>query len=175
LKKKCKKVHLASINNNVERLLTMGRALQRSNKYNEPFVGFIRSVLDSPALYKLKPHAYKLLVDLASQYRGNNNGDLTAAWAVLSKRGWRSKTTLWRCKAELINAGLIYVTRKGHMPSTCDLLALTWFPLDVSKKFDPEALACFRPWSRVSHTPLVTPVIKSKRDWTLPRGESNVG
>ena len=142
----------------------------KGNKYNEPFVGIVRSVFDAPQFFKLSPHACKLLFELIGQYRGNNNGDLTVAWSVVSKRGWRSKTTLWRCKSELIQAGFICVTRKGRMPKTCELLALTWFPLDVSPKFDPEALADFEPKAYRNKTPLVMPAIKLRRDWTSPGG-----
>lgn len=147
-----------------------GRARYRGSKYNEPFCGIVRSVFESPAFAALSPHACKLLLELVGQFRGDNNGNLTAAWSVVSKRGWRSRTTLWRCKAELIEAGFVYVTRKGHMPSTCELLALTWFPLDVSPKFDPEALACFAPKAYAKSTPLAMPQAKPKRDWTLPNG-----
>lgn len=147
-----------------------GKSRYRGSKYTEPFVGIVRSVFDSPAFAALSPHACKLLLELVGQYRGDNNGNLTVAWSVVSKRGWRSRTTLWRCKAELIEAGFVYVTRKGHMPSTCELLALTWFSLDVSPKFDPEALACFTPKAYSKGTPLPLPTVKQKRDWTLPNG-----
>jgi hypothetical protein len=109
-------------------------------------------------------------MELMGQYRGDNNGDLTVAWSVVSKRGWRSRSTLWRCKKELIDAGFVYETRVGHMPSTCSLLALTWFPLDVSKKFDPEALACFKAKAYRTNTPLPMPTIRPRIDWTLPNG-----
>lgn len=117
----------------------------KRTKLTEPFVAIYRSVLDSQALSKLSPHACKLLFDLLRQYKGDNNGNLTLAWSIVSQQGFRSRTTLWRCKKELIDAGFIYVTRKGHFPSTTELLALTWFPLDVSPKFDPEALSGFVP------------------------------
>lgn len=148
----------------------MGRAKFKGSKYNEPFVGIVRSVFESPAFTALSPHACKLLLELAGQYRGDNNGDLTVAWSVVSKRGWKSRTTLWRAKSELIEAGFIYVTRKGRMPSTCELLALTWFPLDVSKKFDHEALAAFKAKAYRVNTPLPVPTIKTRLDWTQPNG-----
>ena len=148
----------------------MGRAKFKGSKINEPFVAVFRSVMDSPAFAALSPHACKLLLELMAQYKGDNNGNLTVAWSVVSKRGWKSRTTLWRCKSELINAGFLYVTRKGHMPSTCELLALTWFPLDVSPKFDPEALHCFRAKAYRDNTPLPVPIVKPKRDWTMPNG-----
>jgi hypothetical protein len=119
----------------------MAGSKYKGSKYTEGFTGIVHSVFESPAFVALSPHACKLLLELAGQYRGNNNGNLTVAWSVVKNRGWKSRTTLWRCKAELIEAGFVYVTRKGHMPSTCELLALTWFALDVSPKFDPEALA----------------------------------
>ena len=147
----------------------MSRKKFKGSKFNEPFVAIFRSVFDSPEFTKLSPHACKLLLELISQYRGDNNGDLTVAWSVLSKRGWRSRTTLWRCKAELIDAGFVYVTRRGHMPSTCELLALTWFALDLSPKFDPEAVHCFQPKAYGARTPLPMPSIKPKSDWTLPK------
>lgn len=148
----------------------MSRAKFKGSKYAEPFVGIVRSVFESPAFIALSPFACKLLLELAGQYRGDNNGDLTSAWSVLGKRGWNSRTTLWRVKRELIEAGFIYVTRKGHMPNTCELLALTWFPLDVSKKFDHEALACFQAKAYRANTPLPMPTIKPKPDWTQPNG-----
>ena len=142
----------------------------KGSKYSEGFTGVVHSVFECPAFTALSPHACKLLLELAGQYRGNNNGNLTVAWSVVSKRGWKSRTTLWRCKAELINAGFVYVTRKGHMPSTCELLALTWFALDMSNKFDDEALANFKPKAYRASTPLAMPAIKVKRDWTVPNG-----
>lgn len=142
----------------------------KRSKYNEPFVGIVRSVFDAPAFQQLSPHAYKLLLDIASQYRGDNNGDLTCAWATVKGRGWRSKTTLSNAKKELIDAGFVYVTRKGRLPNTCELVALTWFPLDPNKKFDFDALAGFRFKAYRDATPLPMPVIKEKTDWTLPKG-----
>lgn len=148
----------------------MSRRGYRGSKYNEPFVGIVRSVFDSPAFVKLTPHAAKLLLELVSQYKGDNNGNLTLAWSVVSKRGWRSRTTLWRCKAELIDAGFVHVTRVGHLPNTCELLALTWFPLDVSPKFDQDAVHTFKAKAYMANIPLPMPTMENKRDWTLPNG-----
>ena len=148
----------------------MGSAKFKGSKYSEPFVGIVRSVFETPAFTALSPHACKLLLELASQYRGDNNGNLMVAWSIMKKRGWNSRTTLWRCKSELIEAGFVYVTRKGHMPSTCELLALTWFALDMSPKFDPGALACFKAKAYRANTPLPMPAVNPKRDWTLPNG-----
>jgi hypothetical protein len=148
----------------------VGNAKFKGGKYSEPFVGIVRSVFDSPQFLALSPHACKLLLELASQYRGDNNGNLTVAWSLMHKKGWQSRTTLWRCKSELIDAGFVYQTRQGRLPSTCALLALTWFPLDVSPKFDHEALANFVPKVYRDPTPVALPPFKTKADWTLPNG-----
>ena len=148
----------------------MSRKGYRGSKYNEPFVGIVRSVFDSSAMVNLNAHAVKLLVDLLAQYKGDNNGNLTAAWSLMAKRGWRSKTTLWRSKLALIEAGFVHVTRRGRMPNTCELLALTWFPLDVSLKFDPEAMHTFKSKAYMANTPLPMPTIVPKLDWTQPNG-----
>lgn len=150
----------------------MAKKRFKGSKYEEPFVGIVRSVFESQAFTDLSPHACKLLLELVGQFRGDNNGDLTLAWSVVSKRGWRSRTTLWRCKHELIDAGFIYVTRIGQFPSTCELLALTWFPLDVSKKFDPDALAGFVPKAYLVRNPLVQPTTKKKPDKPSQTGGS---
>jgi hypothetical protein len=41
-------------------------------------------------------------------------------------------------------------------------------------KFDPEALACFKPKAYRINTPLPMPAIKAKTDWTLPNGGRTV-
>lgn len=148
----------------------MSSRKHKGRTYDEAFVGIVRSVFDAPVFAELSPYAVKLMLDLAGQFKGDNNGDLTAAWSLLKHKGWRSKVTLWRAKSELIEAGFLYVTRKGRLPNTCELLALTWFPLDVSPKFDPDALACFRSKAYRDKAPLPMPKIKDRRDWTLPNG-----
>lgn len=127
---------------------------RHKQKLDEPFVAIYRSVLDSPSFYQMSAYAKALLYDLMGQYKGDNNGNLTVAFSALKDKGWRSKTTLWRSEKELINLKFIHRTRKGHFPSTCSLYALTWFKLDESKKFDPEAMATFE-YKGYKHKPLV--------------------
>jgi hypothetical protein len=86
-------------------------------------------VLESQEYAALGASAVKLLMDLYAQYRGANNGDFTAAWSYMKKRGWRSKDTLGNALAELLEAGWITKTRQGgkHVAS---LFAVTWKPID---------------------------------------------
>ena len=71
-----------------------------------------------------------LLWDLAAQYRGDNNGDMSAAWKQMRPRGWKSEETLNKAKKELLGACLIVETVKGARPNKCSLYALTWYALD---------------------------------------------
>jgi hypothetical protein len=73
--------------------------------------------------------AVKALLDLYTQFRGNNNGDLTAAWAVMQPRGWVSKDTLSRAVHELLEHGWIVVTRQGGR-RIATLYAVTWLGID---------------------------------------------
>jgi hypothetical protein len=87
-------------------------------------------LLDSEEFGRLTPHAVKALLDLARQYRGDNNGDLSAAWSVMSKRGWRSKSTLWAALRELVNTEFTRVSRQGNRYHVCTLYAVTWLPVN---------------------------------------------
>jgi hypothetical protein len=86
-------------------------------------------VLRSPALTALSAHALKLLLDLLAQYNLRNNGDLTAAWTVMCKRGWRSRDTLFKAVTELEAQGWIMKTRQGGR-KRCNLYAVTFFAID---------------------------------------------
>ena len=111
---------------------------RRKSKYNAErgeaggFVSFYHCVLSSQAMKNLSPYGTKLLVDLLSQYKGQNNGDLTATYSILQQRGWHSKGTLSRAIKELIAAGLIEVSRQGGRHQ-CSLYALTFYAVDECK------------------------------------------
>lgn len=84
----------------------------------------------------LPGNAVKLLNELAYQYRGHNNGDLTCAWSVMKKRGFTSKGTLQRAIKLLLEKQLIVITREGRFLNpggVCALYALTWQPIDECK------------------------------------------
>lgn len=121
----------------------MANKRHKGNRIGEGFVALPYSVLNSPLFMALSPHALKLLLDVAAQYRGDNNGDLSAAWKLMQPRGWRSEATLHKAKHELLDTGFLYEARKGHRPNVCSLFALTWFALDENDKFDPGAKARF--------------------------------
>jgi hypothetical protein len=140
----------------------------KGNRIGEGFVAFPYSVLNSPLFLALSPHALKLMFDVAAQYRGDNNGDLSAAWKIMQRRGWRSEATLHKAKHELLDAGFLYEARKGHRPNVCSLFALTWFTLDDNEKFDSGAKARFVRGEFRFKAPLTGNVATSKNPTPTP-------
>lgn len=122
----------------------MARNRHKGNRIGEPFLALPYSVLNSTKFSALSAHAVKLLLDVAQQYRGDNNGDLSAAWKLMKPRGWRSEETLHKAKQELLDSGFLFETRKGHRPNVCTLFAVTWAGLDANAKFDAGAANRFR-------------------------------
>lgn len=123
--------------------MSASRSRFKGNKVGEGFLALPYSVLKARKFVALSPQAVKLLLDVAAQYRGDNNGDLSAAWKLMKPRGWRSEQTLHRAKHELLDGGFLFETRKGHRPNVCSLFALTWVPLDDPAKFDVGAKSRF--------------------------------
>lgn len=130
------------------------------------FVSMPHAVLNSPAYLAASPHARMLLLDLAVQYRGNNNGDLSGAWSFMVGRGWRSKETLTSAKRELMRLGLIVETRMGARPNKASLYALTWFDLDEQPKLEISAKDYQRGLYRLYNPPEEN---ASPRTPTVPR------
>jgi hypothetical protein len=97
------------------------------------FAGIPRVVMDSPDYINLKSGAVRLLLELAKQFNGRNNGDLTVAHSILKRRGISSKETISKATAELVGANLIIRTRQGlflNPGGRCALYALTWMPIN---------------------------------------------
>jgi hypothetical protein len=93
------------------------------------FLAMPHGVLRSSNYVALCMHARALLLDVAVQYNGTNNGDLCAAWTLMCKRGWKSRDTLHRALLELRYYGFLDMTRQGgiNKPS---LYAITWQKVD---------------------------------------------
>ncbi|BEH13262.1 helix-turn-helix domain-containing protein [Marinobacter shengliensis] len=108
------------------------RARLTGRKGNAPFLSIPHSVLSSDSYNGLDGWSVKLLVDIAGQFKGHNNGDLSAAWSLMQARGWRSKGTLHKALKALLEAGLIEQTRQGGK-NRCSLYAVTWRPIDECK------------------------------------------
>ena len=117
----------------------MGRTKWKAQKDKRDGQGFLALptvVLESPG-YRAASHvARALLVDIAMQHNGRNNGRLVACTKYLQPLGWRSNDTVVRGRRELLELGLLVETRKGGFPSTAAWYALAWQALDVTDGLD---------------------------------------
>lgn len=110
----------------------MARAKSKSTKSSPRFAGIPHTVMHHPDYISLSPNAIRLLLELAMQFNGYNNGDLSAAWTLMKKRGFRSQTTLNVALQELMQKRLIERTREGRFLNPgrlCALYALAWQPV----------------------------------------------
>lgn len=114
----------------------MARTLEKAKGRRETgaFVPIPCSVLNHDNFKKLSSKAVKLLMDMITQLRFKqggtvNNGDISAAMAVMKPRGWNSKESLNYALKELMYYGFVKLTRQGgrHKAS---LYAVTWWAID---------------------------------------------
>lgn len=95
------------------------------------YVALPHAVIRSQEWAELSPFAVKLMMDMLSQYKGDNNGDLAMYWSKMHReRGWKSKETLFKSLAELRNAGWLELTRIGMRNKTPALYAVTFYAID---------------------------------------------
>lgn len=113
--------------------------MSRSKKVPETIDGQIlaipRAVKRSDAYKACSPFARALLVELADQHNGSNNGRLNLSYAHLKEQGFKSKDQISKGRDELIARNLIVLTRQGGLPirnggkttfSGASWFALTW-------------------------------------------------
>ncbi len=121
------------------------------------FVMIPHFVLESPQWGQMDAFALKLLWELARQYRGNNNGDLSATAEMLKDRSatWSSKDTLPKKLRYLEDRGWIIKTRQGGRHIGCNLYAITWWPVDGcgGKHQHPSETKASHAWKNAIDTP----------------------
>ena len=105
------------------------RLRQKGRQTTSRFIMFPTELLLHENFRTLSPRATKYVVDLASQYNGRNNGDLSAPISRMRDRGWNSSDQLFKAKRELIDRGIIKISRQGGL-NKCNLYALNWFQID---------------------------------------------
>lgn len=107
------------------------------------FIALPWQVVDSQAYQGLSMHAKALLIEIARQYSGHNNGALLCSRAYMRPRGWKSDDMLIKSKRELIDAELIFETVKGARPNRASWYALTWQTLDKLDGYDSGVMGAF--------------------------------
>lgn len=146
------------------------------------FVPLPHAVLRSKEFCTLSRFALKALMDLLAQYRGDNNGDLCAAWSLMTRRGWRSRDSLAKGLRELRDTDFLIVTRQGGRHKAT-LYGVSFYEIDwCSGKLDitaptrgfmgswrktPVAVAPIL--RRVESIPLSRPASESPQDCTADR------
>lgn len=118
----------------------------RVDESREPgrYIALPTAVIDSPAYQNLSHTAKALLIEVARQRSGGDNGRLLLSQRYLATRGWRSGDVIQRAKCELLAAKLIYQTVQGHRPNKASWYALTWYSLDKLPGYDDGAADGFR-------------------------------
>ncbi len=104
----------------------MARKAKRPETVSGGYVSIPWRVMDSPAYQGLSATAKALLLELARQHSGANNGRLHLAHSWLSRRGWPSKSIVDKCRDELLARGLIVQTKQGGLFIGPTWYALTW-------------------------------------------------
>lgn len=116
-----------------------GRATGRFEP-GEHFAAIPVDVMESEAFAALPDYAIPVLVALAAQYRGQNNGNLSLTCTQARQLGVHSS---WKVRAglQLVSmVGLVERTRQGKMShgrGVCALFALTWKPVDPTPQAFP--------------------------------------
>lgn len=101
-------------------------------KVDGGFIAFPHTVADSKAFLGAKPAAQALLLHIARQINGSNNGHLHAARNWLAKRGFKRSSTVTVLIDELIERRLIVRTVKGGRDGskwTQHQFAVSWLPI----------------------------------------------
>lgn len=124
-------------------------------------------VIDSPVYRNLSHPARSLLIDIARQYTGTNNGKLVACAKYLRPLGWKSNDTVTRALVELKEAELLIETRLGMRPNRAAWFALGWYALDPIDGMDLEARHFRRGRYRIA---VPTPRAGAGRGRTAPSG-----
>lgn len=116
----------------------MARSEYRKGGLPFEFVPIPKDVLRSQEWHDLPPNVVVLVLDLALQYTGRNNGRLCPSFEAMQRVGWKSEKTLIRAKHVLLECSFVVHTRKGHLPRTADWVGFTWWRLDWEKSMDIE-------------------------------------
>lgn len=92
-------------------------------------------LLDSQKFIGLSHIAKALLFDALRQHNGRNNGHIQLSEKWLKGRGWASKDVIQRARKQLVESGLLWVTKQGgnKWPT---LFGFTWLDVTDYKGLD---------------------------------------
>ena len=108
----------------------------KAKRDGDRYLALPHVVIDSPGYRALGHPARALLIDIARQYTGTNNGQLVACAKYLKPLGWNSNDTVTRALTELKDFNLLIETRMGMRPNRAAWFALGWYQLDAVAGMD---------------------------------------
>lgn len=108
----------------------------KAKRDGDRYLALPHVVIDSPSYRALGYPARALLIDIARQYTGSNNGRLVACAKYLKPLGWNSNDTVTRALAQLKESALLIETRMGMRPNRAAWFALGWYQLDAVDGMD---------------------------------------
>jgi len=103
-----------------------------------PFAGIPNRVLEHKDYHSLNANSVRLLLWFAYQYKGHNNGKLCAVHSQLHDKGFKSKSTLSKALAELLQKGFIELSKGSGMNKngrSPNYYALTFEKVDEVRGF----------------------------------------
>lgn len=103
-------------------------------KAKHPYASIEHRVLDSPAYADLSFSAQSLLLLIARQLNGKNNGQLQATFSYCKRYGFGSEHTLKKAIAELIAHGFICRTRSHGANGAWARYAVTWLSIGADRE-----------------------------------------
>jgi hypothetical protein len=103
--------------------------LKNYGRSGNTFVRLNHNMLRSPQFLALGGTAVKVLLFLASQHNGSNNGNLSATESMVEGAGLCSGGAAAKALRELMEARFIVRTRTGHR-RRCALYAVTFYEID---------------------------------------------
>ena len=118
---------------------------RKRSKSAAPFANIPHVVFECPDYINLSPYAVKLLMEMAYQYNGFNNGDLCASITLMARRGFKSSATLRKVICELVGARMLVLTRQGGK-NLASLYAIAWQAIDECPKKRLEIDPTITPW-----------------------------
>jgi hypothetical protein len=116
----------------------MGRRHPSRRMTGKHFAQIPVEVLTSEACTTLPNYSVRVLIAVAAQYRGNNNGNLAMTRSIAREFGITSQGHLVQSLAALLERRLIVKTRQGgKKPLRPCLYAVTWQPIsDLRDKIE---------------------------------------
>lgn len=121
----------------------------KGRRIRDRFAHVPRAAMDHPAVATLSHAQFRVLVLLAGQFDGRNNGALGLTAKQAAQQGIRSEHTLYDALRELEGRGLIRKTfPASRVPPRPTMYALTWRPTNETEYTAEERVAKneYRDW-----------------------------